>query len=45
MWFREIADFYSGNHMKPISTLCEQSAELLNVKVGGTYSKHCAVKS
>jgi hypothetical protein len=39
--FREIITVYSGNHAKPINTLCGQNAELLNVKVGGKY--HCAV--
>jgi hypothetical protein len=42
--FREIIPVYSENHMKPINTLCGQNAELLNVKVGGTYSYHCAFK-
>jgi hypothetical protein len=30
--------------MKPINTLYEQSAELLNVKEGGIYSYRCALK-
>jgi hypothetical protein len=33
MLFREIIAVYSENHMKPISTLCGQSAEVLNVKL------------
>jgi hypothetical protein len=43
MLFRDIA-VYSEYHMKPISTLCGQKAELLSVKVDGTYSSHCALK-
>jgi hypothetical protein len=31
---------YSKNHMKHINTLCEQNAELLYVKSGGTYNYH-----
>jgi hypothetical protein len=30
---------YSKNHTKPINTLCGQNAELLIVKVGGTYEE------
>jgi hypothetical protein len=40
MPFREIAAVYSGNHTKPVNTLCEQDQELLTVKTGGTYSYH-----
>jgi hypothetical protein len=36
--FVEEIAVYSENHKKPMNTLCEQNAELLNVKVGGTYS-------
>jgi hypothetical protein len=31
--------------MKHINTLCVQNEELLNVKVGGTYSHHWSLKS
>jgi hypothetical protein len=30
--------------MKPINILCGQTAQLLNVKTGGTYSYHWALK-
>jgi hypothetical protein len=38
MLFKKIIAVYSENHTKPINTLCGQSAELLNVKAGGTYT-------
>jgi hypothetical protein len=38
MLFREIIAVCSENHMKPISTLCGQNEESVNVKAGGTYS-------
>jgi hypothetical protein len=44
MWFREIIAAYYENHTKPVNTLCEQNAELLTIKVGGTYSYHWALK-
>jgi hypothetical protein len=31
-------------HTKHTNTLCRQNAELLNVKPGGTYSNHWALK-
>ena len=31
-------------HTKHINTLCGQNVELLNVKLAGTYSDHCAVE-
>jgi hypothetical protein len=34
----------SENDMKHINTLCGPTAELLIVKVSGTYSYHCALK-
>jgi hypothetical protein len=40
MLFNEIIAVYSESHIKPINTLCEQSAELQNIKAGGTYSYH-----
>jgi hypothetical protein len=45
MLFEEIIAFCSENHMKPISTFCRQNAELFNVKVGGSYNDHCALKA
>jgi len=44
MLYREIKDGFSEIHTKHINTLCGQNAELLNVKIGGTYSNHWAVK-
>jgi hypothetical protein len=35
--FTEIMAVYSENRMKPINPLCEQNAELLNTKSGGSY--------
>jgi hypothetical protein len=35
---------YYDIHMEPINTVCGQKAELLNVKVGGVYGHHYAVK-
>jgi hypothetical protein len=40
MLFREVLAFYSENRTKSINTVCEQNAELLIVKAGGTYSCH-----
>jgi hypothetical protein len=31
---------YFENHVKPVNTPCEQKAELLIVKAGGTYRYH-----
>jgi len=28
--------------MKQTHTLCEENAEILNLKAGGAYSNHCA---
>jgi hypothetical protein len=36
--------FYSKNRTKHGSTLCRQNAELLNIKLGGTYSCQCALE-
>jgi len=44
MLYREIKDGCSDIHTKDINTLCGQNLELLNVKIGGTYSNHWAVK-
>jgi hypothetical protein len=47
-WFmllREIVTVYSENYTKPISALCGYSADVLTLKVDGTYSYHWALKS
>jgi hypothetical protein len=43
--FNEVNVVYSENNMKPINILCGQNTELLNVKVGDTYSYHWALQS
>jgi hypothetical protein len=43
MMFMEIIAVYFENHTKPINILCEQNADLLNVKVGGTYNYQCTL--
>jgi len=40
MLYREIIAVCSEIHTKHINTLCGQNVELLNVKLGGTYSDH-----
>jgi hypothetical protein len=42
--FTEIIAVYGDNHMKTINILGGQNAEQLNIKVGGTYSYHCALE-
>jgi hypothetical protein len=44
MLYSEIIAVCSEIHTKHINTLCGQNVELLNVKPGGTYSNHWAVK-
>jgi hypothetical protein len=44
MLFREIIAVSSEIHTKHINTLCGQKVELLNVKPGGIYSNHWALK-
>jgi len=44
MLYREIIAVCSEIHTKHINTVCGQNAELLNVKPGGTYSDHWALK-
>jgi hypothetical protein len=44
MLYREIIAVCSEIHRKHINTLCGQNVELLNVKPGGTYSNHWALK-
>ena len=44
MPYREIIAVCPEIHTKHINTLCGQNVELLNVKPGGTYSNHWAVK-
>jgi len=43
MLCREIMAVCSQIHTKHINTVCGQNVELLNVKLGGTYSDHCTV--
>jgi hypothetical protein len=40
MLFMDITALYSENYAKPINTLCGQNTEMLDVKVGGTFSYH-----
>jgi len=44
MLYREIIAVCSEIHTEHINALCGQKVELLNVKPGGTYSNHWAVK-
>jgi hypothetical protein len=44
MLYREIIAVYSEIHTKHINTLCGQNVEFVNVKHGGTYGNHWAVK-
>jgi hypothetical protein len=44
MPFRKIITVYCKNHTKCINILCEQNAEFLYVKAGGTYIDHWALK-
>ena len=44
MLYREIIAVCSQIHTKHINTLCGQNVEFLNVKSGGTYSDHWALK-
>jgi hypothetical protein len=44
MLYREIIAVCSEIHTKHINTLCGQNVGLLNVKLGGTYSNHWALK-
>jgi len=44
MLYREIIADYSQIHTKHINTVCGQNVEWFNVKRGGTYSNHRAVK-
>jgi hypothetical protein len=41
---RETIAVYFEMHMKSINTVCGKNTELLNVKVGATYSYDCALK-
>jgi hypothetical protein len=44
MLCREIIAVCSAIHTKHMNILCGQNVELLNVKPGGTYSNHWALK-
>jgi len=45
MMYSEIIAVYSQIHTKHINTLCGQYVKWLNVKPGGTYSNHRALKA
>jgi hypothetical protein len=45
MLFKEIISVYSENFTKPINAIYGQNEKLLNVKAGGTYSYHSALKA
>ena len=45
MLYREIIAICSEFHTKHINTLCGQNIEFVNVKAGGTYTDHWALKS
>jgi hypothetical protein len=44
MLFKEIARFYSENHMKRTNKLCGKNAGLIHVKAGGKHNNHWALK-
>ena len=44
MLYREIIAVCSEIHTKHINTVCGQNVEFVNVKPGGTYSDHWALK-
>jgi hypothetical protein len=44
MLYSEIIAVCSEIHTKHINTLCGQNVEFVNVKPGGTYSNHWALK-
>jgi hypothetical protein len=44
MLYSEIIAVCSEIHTKHINTLCGQNVEFMNVKHGGTYSNHWALK-
>jgi len=44
MLYREIIAVCSQIHTKHINTLCGQNVDFFNVRPGGTYSDHWALK-
>jgi len=44
MIYREIITVYSLIHTQPVNALCVRNVLGLNVKRGGTYSNHRALK-
>jgi hypothetical protein len=44
MMFRDIIAAYSENNTKPVNTFYGQNTESLNIKTGGTYNYHLALK-
>jgi hypothetical protein len=45
MLFRETVAVYCKNHMEHTNTVCEEESEIYNIKAGGTYSNHRALRS
>jgi hypothetical protein len=45
MLFRKITAAYFKNHKKLTNVHCGQNAKLLNIKAGGMYSYHWALKT
>jgi hypothetical protein len=43
MPFKEMIAVNSENHVNPINTLCEHSAQLLDVKLDASHSYHLAL--
>ena len=44
MLYKEIIAVFFQIHTKHINTLCGQNVEFVNIKHGGTYSSHWALK-
>jgi hypothetical protein len=44
MLFTETIAVYCENHTEHINTLCGENGEFFNIKVGGTYRYHWALK-
>jgi hypothetical protein len=45
MLFREVTAVDTENNTKPINALSGQNTKSLNIKAGGTYSYHYALKN
>jgi hypothetical protein len=44
MLFKETVAAYSENHTKPVTHSMDKNADLLDIKAGGKYSNHSALK-